>query len=438
MKANQTSGPKRPGGNEIARSHKLEIVVPSDDEEMTEDAGPSTTLHIKAKAQGEIEKTGKSYTPDAKTSGELSCTPDSTTRAFQFPTALGFANPPRGFVLTPQKRSASSKSPPKAAGARAVKPIIIRPPAPSRTRHADSPSRLPKSGSRQRPLTDKHPTKPVARHNDPSSLATLVTKIPAKPTSQGSLAEAEAKARAALIYKEHLFNTFQALKFVRSLPPVDPKQLNSKKVVLDRRPGYEGLKTVVFDLDETLIHCVDDPSEPADVHLPVTFPNGDIVEAGINIRPYALEALKAVNKEFEVVVFTASHSCYANVVLDYLDPSHTLIHHRFYREHCIFTDSVYIKDLRIFANRRLQDIVLIDNAAYSFGYQLDNGIPIISWHDNREDRELYNLVQYLHSVAKAEDVRLLNRKTFRLKSFYDDYLNEYLQTKALSPKTGKV
>jgi len=31
-------------------------------------------------------------------------------------------------------------------------------------------------------------------------------------------------------------------------------------------------------------------------------------------------------------------------------------------------DGVYIKDLRILANRRMKDIVIVDNAAYSFAY----------------------------------------------------------------------
>lgn len=43
---------------------------------------------------------------------------------------------------------------------------------------------------------------------------------------------------------------------------------------------------------------------------------------------------------------------------------------------------VYIKDLRIFADRCLSDIVLIDNAAYSFSYQVENGIPIFPFYDN--------------------------------------------------------
>jgi CTD small phosphatase-like protein 2 len=236
-----------------------------------------------------------------------------------------------------------------------------------------------------------------------------------------------------MAYKEHLVTMFETLRLVRTLPAVDPQQLHAKKVVLTRRPGYETLKTVVFDLDETLIHCVDDPNEPADVRLSIVFPSGEVTLVGINIRPYAVEALKAANQEFEVIVFTASHSCYADVVLDYLDPDHSLIHHRFYRQHCILVDSAYIKDLRIFSNRRLENVVLVDNASYSFGYQLDNGIPIISWYKDRHDQELKKLIEYLDSIAKVEDVRVVNRKTFSLHSFYEDNLSEYLKTKVYSP-----
>lgn len=50
-------------------------------------------------------------------------------------------------------------------------------------------------------------------------------------------------------------------------------------------------------MDETLIHCVDDlESESADIILNVKFPNGDTVEAGINVRPYAIECLREANK----------------------------------------------------------------------------------------------------------------------------------------------
>jgi len=41
-------------------------------------------------------------------------------------------------------------------------------------------------------------------------------------------------------------------------------------------------KTIVFDLDETLIHCNENSSSgiPPDVILPITFPTGESMEVG--------------------------------------------------------------------------------------------------------------------------------------------------------------
>ena len=92
------------------------------------------------------------------------------------------------------------------------------------------------------------------------------------------------------------------------------------------------------------------------------------MKANFNIRPYTKECLELVNKYYEVIVFTASHKWYADVILDYIDPENKYFQHRFYRDHCIKTnDNVYIKDLRVFKNRDLKDMIIVDNAVYSFG-----------------------------------------------------------------------
>lgn len=134
------------------------------------------------------------------------------------------------------------------------------------------------------------------------------------------------------------------------------------------KPGIK--KTIIFDLDETLAHCVrvENPLRPADVYLNITMMSGAVVKVGFNIRPYTKECLEQVNKDFEVVVFTASHKWYADVILDYIDPEGIYIQHRLYRDHCIkTTDNVYIKDLRVFEGRDLKDLIIVDNAVYSFG-----------------------------------------------------------------------
>jgi CTD small phosphatase-like protein 2 len=48
---------------------------------------------------------------------------------------------------------------------------------------------------------------------------------------------------------------------------------------------------------------------------------------------------------------------------------------------------MYCKDLRII-NRDMDSMVLVDNAAYSYATQLDNGIPILPYYHGKADFEL--------------------------------------------------
>ena len=57
--------------------------------------------------------------------------------------------------------------------------------------------------------------------------------------------------------------------------------------------------TLVLDLDETLIHCVDDiETQNPDVLLEIDFPGEETVCAGINLRPYLMQCLQEANKTF--------------------------------------------------------------------------------------------------------------------------------------------
>lgn len=43
-----------------------------------------------------------------------------------------------------------------------------------------------------------------------------------------------------------------------------------------------------------------------------------------------------------------------------------------------------MKDLRVI-DRDLKKLLLVDNAAYSYCFQLDNGVPIVPFYDNKVD-----------------------------------------------------
>ena len=121
--------------------------------------------------------------------------------------------------------------------------------------------------------------------------------------------------------------------------------------------------------------------------MKLTFPidHGGTIQAGVRIRPYCHEFIKELAKFSEVIIFTASSPSYANVILDYLDPEKTIFSHRLYRQHCTLEKGFYVKDLRV-VNRNLEDVVIVDNSAFSFALQPENGIPILPYYHFNKDR----------------------------------------------------
>lgn len=374
-----------------AKSKQLTIDIPEGNLQASIDFNKNSPKHWNHPKLGKSLSRPKTQSTITLAKKVYSPMPMPKPKAFLFPPSPKVPSKSTK-LLKPKPKPSSPQFKPKTPVLKKLKPKLIK-----------------------RPKTSYSPQNVGKPETGSSPLSNYITQI--KPST---LSQEE-------IYNEHLFQTFQALKIVKSLPPVDLDQLKQKRITVPRRPGYENKKTLIMDLDETLVHCCENPEEmKPDIFLPITFPNGEVINAGINIRPFVLDFLRTINKDFEVFVFTASHQCYANVILNYLDPTGELIHQRFFRENCINMGGIFIKDLRIFSNRKLSDIIIVDNAAYSFAYQLDNGIPIISWHNDREDREMVNLIEYLQSIAEVDDVREINFETFHLRTFYEDYMHEFL------------
>ena len=123
---------------------------------------------------------------------------------------------------------------------------------------------------------------------------------------------------------EHDADVFNPYLYMSRLPPINT--VDRHNPALPRSNG-EFKFCLALDLDETLVHCSVEPLDKPDVVFPVDF-NGTTYEIYARKRPYLEYFLKTVSKQFEIVVFTASQQIYANTLLDYIDPSGTLIQHR--------------------------------------------------------------------------------------------------------------
>ena len=194
-------------------------------------------------------------------------------------------------------------------------------------------------------------------------------------------------------------------------------------------------KIVLFDLDETLAHCIGEIKENEKINkkykhiVEVTLPSRKEIKIGINIRPNWEETMELIKDKYHIVIYTASHQSYADAVLNYMDPKKQYTKYRLYRNNCVQANvngrKFYIKDLSIFDKfYNLKDIVIVDNSVLSFAYHLNNGIPIVPYYDSDEDSELTILGYYLFSIYQYDDLREANKIHIRITYYLEKAKND--------------
>ena len=186
-------------------------------------------------------------------------------------------------------------------------------------------------------------------------------------------------------------------------------------------------KTLVLDLDETLIHSSMTP-----------FPNRTNIVLQIDIgpekytiysiqRPFVEEFLNEMSLYFDIILFTASLEQYSKPLLKFIDKNN-VIKHVYNREYCKFYEGYFFKDLSII-NKDYKDLIIIDNNPVSYLFNKENGVPIKSWFDDPNDNELMKLIPFMKYLGKAYDVRpfvnlAVNKKTGQLDfKIVDNILN---------------
>ncbi|CCG83423.1 Putative uncharacterized protein [Taphrina deformans PYCC 5710] len=162
-----------------------------------------------------------------------------------------------------------------------------------------------------------------------------------------------------------------------------------------------GKKCLVLDLDETLVHSSFKVIHQADFVVPVEI-DGIYHNVYVIKRPGVDDFMLEVGRHFEIVVFTASLSKYADPVLDILDV-HKVVHHRLFRESCHNHMGNYVKDLSQLG-RDLKDSIIIDNSPASYVFHPAHAVPISSWFNDVHDTELIDLIPFLVDLTTVEDV----------------------------------
>ncbi|KAF5736295.1 CTD small phosphatase-like protein 2 [Tripterygium wilfordii] len=203
---------------------------------------------------------------------------------------------------------------------------------------------------------------------------------------------------------------FDPQLFLKNLPELSDVVSNFLPATLPKDPWKRRPITLVLDLDETLVHSTLEHRDDADFTFTVFF-NMKEHTVYVKKRPHLQTFLQRVAEMFEIIIFTASQSIYAEQLLDIIDPEKKFISRRVYRESCIFSDGTYTKDLTVL-DVDLAKVAIIDNSPQVFRLQVNNGIPIKSWFDDPSDCALISLLPFLETLVDADDVRPIIAKKF--------------------------
>jgi RNA polymerase II subunit A small phosphatase-like protein len=143
-----------------------------------------------------------------------------------------------------------------------------------------------------------------------------------------------------------------------------------------------------------------------------------------------------MSKYYELIIYTASLSKYADPLMDLLDP-HRFCSQRLFREHCTSVNGTYVKDMSKIG-RNIKDAILLDNSPNSYAFQPENAVPILSWYDDFSDVELVDIIPFFKKLSTIDDVRpILRRATMNNQIDYDyaisliEHHKQYLRDKSV-------
>merc|ERR1712046_32821 len=166
-------------------------------------------------------------------------------------------------------------------------------------------------------------------------------------------------------------------------------------------PANSNKKSLVIDLDETLVHAKWTLDEACDHEVEFSW-EGERKRAFIRVRPGCAEFLQSLAEDYELIVFTASSQPYCEAVVRAIDPT-GLISHKLSREHCTIYNGIYKKDLRRLG-RPLDQCIIVDDRPEVYSWQRENAVPVDCWKGDKTDRDLVLKMAVLKQVAKAHNV----------------------------------
>lgn len=175
--------------------------------------------------------------------------------------------------------------------------------------------------------------------------------------------------------------------------------------------GEKERSLLIFDLDETLIHAVEEPLESA--------PNFCIENHLIYQRPCLIEFLNQCGTVFDIAIWSSGSSEYVNAIVSKLFPQDKPVF-VWARDRCSErrdpeTDVTFFKkDLKKVTRHGypLSRIIIVEDNRRNVQGQYGNAVYIKPFQGEFGDTELQKLLPFLLGLANSSDVRSIEKRNW--------------------------
>ena len=313
--------------------------------------------------------------------------------------AVGLGNAPEDEKAQAPRRASSRRSP--SVDSNASSSSAASSDGEAEAQGEDSPARHTRSrtaaaqqGSSDEVAPQKKSIK-IKLHNDEALRKRRAAKVQQKKQQAANPDDMTAVANALKSPSSPSNTTTKMTRYPRA--PAPPRPL-----VPRRQPSYTlsyspdtPKKTLIIDLDETLIHSMAKGGRMSTGHMvevrlggpvPTSQPGNPNPTSSVTLgpgvpilyyvheRPGCHEFLRKVSKWYNLVAFTASVQEYADPVVDWLERERRYFGARYYRQHCTLRNGAYIKDLAQ-VEPDLSRVMILDNSPMSYIFHEGESSP---------------------------------------------------------------
>ena len=172
-------------------------------------------------------------------------------------------------------------------------------------------------------------------------------------------------------------------------------------------PETNRRKTLMLDLDNTLVCAFYDESIKTAAKAKHTSKHFKFPYV---TRPFLRTFLEEMDKHYEIWVYTAGETDYAQDMVSSIDPLHKYFRGALTRSNCALLEMheggvMGMKNLSVISNRNKENTIIVDDTIHAWPNDLSNLVPIEAFHGDHKDRGLKHILQLLIELSKCKDIR---------------------------------